>query len=65
MARISNKVAVLGCGYWGKNLVRNFAALDALVLVGDSTSAGRERARALTWERIAGAALDAIEEAAA
>ncbi len=28
------RVAVIGCGYWGKNLVRNFAelgALDALV----------------------------------
>ncbi len=23
-------VAVLGCGSWGKNLVRNFAALGAL-----------------------------------
>lgn len=24
------KVAVVGCGYWGKNLVRNYAALGAL-----------------------------------
>ena len=23
-------VAVIGCGYWGKNLVRNFAQLGAL-----------------------------------
>jgi UDP-2-acetamido-3-amino-2,3-dideoxy-glucuronate N-acetyltransferase len=28
-------IAVVGCGYWGKNLVRNFAALDALAAVVD------------------------------
>ncbi|MEX2523974.1 MAG: Gfo/Idh/MocA family oxidoreductase [Gammaproteobacteria bacterium] len=28
-------VAVIGCGYWGKNLIRNFAELDALVAVCD------------------------------
>ncbi len=30
------RVAVIGCGYWGKNLVRNFAALDALAAVADA-----------------------------
>ncbi len=40
-------VAVIGCGYWGKNLVRNFAQLDALSMVVDSTEAGRETARTL------------------
>ncbi len=29
------KVAVVGCGYWGKNLVRNFRELDALAMVCD------------------------------
>jgi UDP-2-acetamido-3-amino-2,3-dideoxy-glucuronate N-acetyltransferase len=32
-------IAVIGTGYWGKNLVRNFHALDALHTVCDSTSA--------------------------
>jgi predicted dehydrogenase len=29
------RVAVIGCGYWGKNLVRNFAALDVLAALAD------------------------------
>ena len=29
------RVAVVGCGYWGKNLVRNFAELGALAAVSD------------------------------
>lgn len=29
------KVAVIGSGYWGKNLVRNFASLNALTMVCD------------------------------
>ena len=29
-------VAVIGCGYWGKNLVRDFHGLGALVAVSDS-----------------------------
>ena len=37
-------VAVVGCGYWGKNLVRNFSQLGALQLVGDGAVAGRKRA---------------------
>ena len=32
------KAAVLGCGYWGKNLVRNVHALGALAAVADTTS---------------------------
>ncbi len=31
-----HRVAVIGSGYWGKNLVRNFAKLDALSVVCDS-----------------------------
>jgi predicted dehydrogenase len=37
-------VAVVGCGYWGKNLVRNFARLGALAAVCDATPAGRAAA---------------------
>jgi predicted dehydrogenase len=35
-------VAVIGCGYWGKNLVRNFDRLGALKMVCDVTPAGRK-----------------------
>jgi len=31
-------IAVVGCGYWGKNLVRNFAALGVLAAVSDTDS---------------------------
>jgi predicted dehydrogenase len=37
-------VAVVGCGYWGKNLVRNIAQLGALRMVCDGAEAGRKRA---------------------
>lgn len=40
-------IAVIGCGYWGKNLVRNFDALDRLEMVCDATEAGRQAATAL------------------
>lgn len=33
------RVAVIGCGYWGKNLVRNFAELGVLAAVIDHDSA--------------------------
>jgi predicted dehydrogenase len=39
------QVAVVGCGYWGKNLVRNFAQLGSLAMVCDSTSDRRGTAR--------------------
>ncbi len=32
-------VAMVGCGHWGRNLVRNFAALDALAAVSDRSDA--------------------------
>jgi UDP-2-acetamido-3-amino-2,3-dideoxy-glucuronate N-acetyltransferase len=38
------RIAVLGCGYWGKNLVRNFHALGALEMVCDPALAGRSAA---------------------
>ena len=39
-------VAIFGCGYWGKNLVRNFHQLGALQLVCDTTAEGRAVAAA-------------------
>ncbi len=41
------KVAVVGCGYWGQNLVRNFHALGALEAVCEVGPAGRQRAAQL------------------
>ena len=38
------RVAVVGAGYWGKNLVRNFAALGGLAAVCDSDPAALARA---------------------
>jgi UDP-2-acetamido-3-amino-2,3-dideoxy-glucuronate N-acetyltransferase len=47
MSGPSPKVAVLGCGYWGKNLARNFAELGALAAVSDPDAgvAAREAER--------------------
>ncbi len=41
MATQGLQVAVIGCGYWGKNLVRNFDQLGALQMVCDATPDGR------------------------
>jgi UDP-2-acetamido-3-amino-2,3-dideoxy-glucuronate N-acetyltransferase len=38
------RIAVLGCGHWGKNLVRNFHRLNSLELVCDPTQAARSTA---------------------
>jgi predicted dehydrogenase len=43
-------VAVIGCGYWGKNLVRNFNQLNALAMVCDATPTGRMTAESLAPE---------------
>ncbi len=43
----SPRVAVVGCGYWGRNLVRNFHALGALSAIADATPGGRELAAQL------------------
>ena len=32
---MNKNIAVVGCGYWGKNLVRNFSELGALYSVSD------------------------------
>lgn len=40
-------IAVLGCGYWGQNQVRNFYQLGALKLVCDTAETGRTKAQQL------------------
>lgn len=40
-------IAVVGCGYWGKNLVRNFNELGALQMICDATPNGRTLAQEL------------------
>lgn len=44
------RIAVFGCGYWGKNLVRNFHDLGALALVCDPGESGRAKAREIAPE---------------
>ena len=41
------QIALVGCGYWGKNLCRNFQALNALSAVVDATENGQTTARSL------------------
>jgi len=44
---VSRNIAVIGCGYWGKNLVRNFAELGALHTVCDADPQKLEFAKSL------------------
>jgi UDP-2-acetamido-3-amino-2,3-dideoxy-glucuronate N-acetyltransferase len=41
------QIALVGCGYWGKNLCRNFHALGALSAVVDATENGQADARSI------------------
>lgn len=43
MNGVDKCVAVIGCGYWGKNLVRNFAELGALRVVCDAENVTLEK----------------------
>ncbi len=47
LVKQGSSIAVIGCGYWGKNLVRNFNQLGALATVVDTTAAGRALAAQL------------------
>lgn len=38
------RIALIGCGYWGKNHARNLSALGALTLICDPSEHGRENA---------------------
>jgi UDP-2-acetamido-3-amino-2,3-dideoxy-glucuronate N-acetyltransferase len=42
-----SNIALVGCGYWGKNLCRNFHALGALSSVVDATENGQATARSI------------------
>ena len=53
-------VAVAGCGYWGKNPVRNFSQLGALAVVCDPQEAGRELAAEALASKTEPDALDGI-----
>ena len=44
------KVAVIGCGYWGKNLVRNFSEIGVLKYVCDSDT---DRAKVMGKTKVA------------
>ena len=55
-------LAVVGCGYWGRNLVRNFRELGALALVCDASERGRRDAGELAPDaRISADFADAME----
>ncbi len=45
MQDTSRSTGVVGCGYWGRNLVRNFHQLGVLAMVCDATDAGRAAAQ--------------------
>lgn len=55
---VSPKIAVLGCGYWGKNLVRNFHELGHLYAVADlhhpaaEKMASQYHVQCLVWDEI-------------
>ncbi len=57
---IEKNVSVIGCGHWGKNLVRNFHALGALHSICDNTPAVAEKfaqdydVEALSWDEVLG-----------
>jgi predicted dehydrogenase len=53
-------IAVVGCGAWGKNLVRNFHALGALGAVVDPAVGARHRARAIASDVPTDAELAAV-----
>jgi predicted dehydrogenase/acetyltransferase-like isoleucine patch superfamily enzyme len=54
----TRRVAVIGCGYWGKNLVRNFAQLGALAAICDADEA--TAARLSQQYRVPRVTLDAV-----
>ena len=47
---MSRSIAVIGCGYWGRNLVRNMEALGALRAVVEPSPGGQATARELAPE---------------
>ena len=45
-ARGERNIALVGCGYWGKNLARNFAQLGALHTICDANTEVAQQFRA-------------------
>lgn len=64
------KIAVIGCGYWGKNLVRNFAELGTLAAVCDADNTLAQKASeqygvpALSLEKILNSPVNGVVIAA-
>jgi UDP-2-acetamido-3-amino-2,3-dideoxy-glucuronate N-acetyltransferase len=54
------KIALVGCGYWGKNLCRILHSLGALAAVVDATEGGQATARSLAPNAIISDNFDAI-----
>ena len=54
------QIALVGCGYWGKNLCRNFHSLGALAAVVDATEKGQATARYIAPNAIISDNFDAI-----
>ena len=60
------RVAVIGCGYWGKNLVRNFFELGVLYAVCDEKKvvanemAETYNVKALTFNEVIESNIDAV-----
>ena len=51
------KIAVIGAGYWGKNLVRNFARLGALGIICENSTLNKQ----LISEQLAGQNIKVVE----
>jgi UDP-2-acetamido-3-amino-2,3-dideoxy-glucuronate N-acetyltransferase len=63
MADVSRKIAVVGAGYWGKNLVRNFHALESLGMIVDPSPAIQERmAQDYPGVKLTGSYADALSD---
>ena len=50
MSKEAIRIALIGCGYWGKNHARNFSALGVLALICDPSEVGRAKAKELAPE---------------
>ena len=69
--RTTTRIAAIGVGYWGKNLVRNFAELGALAALADPDRdaaaglAGKYRVPVLDWPAVLNdSAIDGVAIAA-
>ena len=63
MTDVSKKIAVVGAGYWGKNLVRNFHALQSLGMIVDPSPAIQERmAQDYPGVKLTGSYADALSD---